>query len=108
MRRTIPLLVLLLIATSSTQSQVKTVAQYIEQAQAIANRADVKAADDYIDRHHEDILRAWIAITEINAPSSQEQQRANYIEGLLRKYHLYDIHYDSPGSSTAVRTGTGG
>ena len=103
-----PLLALLLIATSSTRSQVKTVAQYIEQVQAIANRADVKAADDYIDRHHEDILREWIAITEINAPSGQEQQRAKYIEGLLRKYHLDDIHYDSAGNLVAVRKGTGG
>jgi len=103
-----PHLALLLIATSSTRSQVKTVAQYIEQVQAIANRADVKAADDYIDRHHEDILREWIAITEINAPSGQEQQRAKYIEGLLRKYHLDDIHYDSAGNLVAVRKGTGG
>ena len=108
MRRTIPLLVLLLIATSSTRSQVKTVAQYIEQVQAIAGRADVKAADDYIDRHHEDILREWIAITEINAPSGLEQQRAKYIESLLRKYHLDDIHYDSAGNLVAVRRGAGG
>ena len=108
MRRTIPLLVLLLIATSSTRSQVKTVAQYIEQVQAIAGRADVKAADDYIDRHHEDILREWIAITEINAPSGLEQPRAKYIESLLRKYHLDDIHYDSAGNLVAVRRGAGG
>src|SRR5438874_894452 len=108
MRRTIPLLVLLLIATSSTQSQVKTVAKYIEQVQAIAGRADVKAADDYIDRHHEDILREWIAITEINAPSGLEQPRAKYIESLLRKYHLDDIHYDSAGNLVAVRRGAGG
>src|SRR5256886_1513198 len=108
MRRTIPLLVLLLIATSSTQSQVKTVAQYIEQVQAIASRADVKAANDYIDRNHEGILREWIAITEINAPSGQEQQRAKYIESLLRKYHLDDIHYDSAGNLVAVRRGAGG
>ena len=106
--RTRPLLVLLLIATSSTQSQVKTVAQYIEQVQAIAGRADVKAADDYIDRHHEDILREWIAITEINAPSGLEQPRAKYIESLLRKYHLDDIHYDSAGNLVAVRRGAGG
>src|SRR5207302_11370489 len=90
------------------QSQVRTVAQYIEQVQAIASRADVKAANDYIDRNHEGILREWIAITEINAPSGQEQQRAKYIESLLRKYHLDDIHYDSAGNLVAVRRGTGG
>src|SRR5229473_161193 len=108
MRRSISLLVLLLIATTLTHAQVKTVAQYIEQAQALANRADMKAANDYIDRNHESILHEWIAITEINAPSGQEQQRAKYIESLLRKYHLDDIRYDSAGNLIAVRKGTGG
>src|SRR5438309_643280 len=108
MRRTILLLALLLIATTSTQSQVRTVAQYIEQVQAIASRADVKAANDYIDRNHESILHEWISITEINAPSGQEQQRARYIESLLRKYHLDDVHYDSARNLIAVRRGTGG
>src|SRR5438270_5064580 len=108
MRRTILLLALVLIARTSMQSQVRTVAQYIEQVQAIASRADVKAANDYIDRNHEGILREWIAITEINAPSGQEQQRAKYIESLLRKYHLDDVHYDSAGNLIAVRRGAGG
>jgi tripeptide aminopeptidase len=108
MRKSISLVALLIIAPALAQAQVKTVAQYIEQVQALANRADVKAANDYIDRNHESILREWIAITEINAPSGQEQQRAKYIESLLRKYHLDDIHYDSAGNLVAVRKGTGG
>ncbi len=53
-------------------------------------------------------MREWIAITEINAPSGQEQPRAKYIETLLRKYHLDDIHYDSAGNLIAVRRGAGG
>jgi len=82
--------------------------EYIGQVQALSNRAGVKAANDYIDRTHEGIVREWIAITEINAPSGQEQARAKYVEGLLRKYHLDDIHYDSVGNLIAVRRGTGG
>jgi len=89
-------------------AQVKSVAQYIEQVQALSNRADVKAASDYIDRNHDSVLHEWIAITEINAPSGLEQPRAKYIESLLRKYHLDDIHYDSTGNLVAVRKGTGG
>ena len=108
MRRLILLLTILLVVTALTQAQVKTVAQYIAQVQAVADRADVKAANDYIDRNHDSILHEWIAITEINAPSSQEQQRAKYIESLLRKYHLDDIHYDSAGNLIAMRKGTGG
>jgi tripeptide aminopeptidase len=108
MRKSISLGILLIIASALAQAQVKTVAQYIEQVQTLANRADVKAASDYVDRNHESILREWIAITEINAPSGQEQQRAKYIESLLRTYHLDDIHYDSAGNLVAVRKGTGG
>src|SRR5437016_11128104 len=108
MRKSIFLLALLIVGTTSVRSQVKSVAQYIEQVQALANRADVKAADDYISRNRESILREWVAITEINAPSGQEQQRAKYVESLLRKYHLADVHYDSTGNLIAVRKGAGG
>ena len=67
----------------------------------------VKAAIDHIDNDRDTILREWIAITEINAPSKQEQERAKYIESLLRKFKL-DIRYDSAGNLIATRKGTGG
>ena len=108
MRKSISLVILLIIVTAFAQAQVKSIAQYIEQVRALSDRSDVKAANDFIDRTHESVLREWIAITEINAPSGQEQQRAKYIESLLRKYHLDDIHYDSAGNLIAVRKGTGG
>jgi len=108
MLRPIPLIAVLVIATTFAHAQVRTVPEYIEQVKALTNRSDIQAANDYIDRNHESIMREWIAITEINAPSGQEQQRAKYIESLLRKYHLDDIHYDSTGNLIAVRKGTGG
>jgi tripeptide aminopeptidase len=109
MRRSIFILTLLLTLISAVVSaQVKTVAQYIEEVKALADRNDVKAANDYIDRNHESILHEWITITEINAPSGQEQERAKYIESLLRKYRMDDIHYDSVGNLIAVRKGTDG
>jgi len=108
MRRLIPLLAVLVIATTLARAQVKTVPEYIEQVKALTNRPDVQTANDYLDRNHESIVREWIAITEINAPSGQEQPRAKYIESLLRKYHLDDIHYASTGNLIAVRKGTGG
>jgi tripeptide aminopeptidase len=108
MRRLISLVALLSIIPTLAQSQVKTVPEYIEQVKALTNRPDLKAANDYIERNHESIVREWIAITEINAPSGQEQQRAKYIENLLRKYHLDDIHYDSTGNLIATRKGSGG
>ena len=108
MRRLIAVLALIVITTSASYSQVKTVAEYTQQVQALTDRADLKAANDYVDRNHDAILREWIAITEINAPSGHEQQRAKYIESLLRKYKLDDVHYDSVGNLIAVRKGAGG
>ena len=108
MRRLILLVSIVFAFAGASVGQVKTVAEYIDEVTVVANRADVKAANDYIDRSHAEILREWIAITEINAPSGHEQQRAKFIEGLLRKYHLDDIHYDSAGNLIAVRRGTGG
>ena len=71
------LFILILVTfSSSTPAQVKTVPEYIGEATAMANRANVKTANDYIDRNQQTILREWIAITEINAPSGHEQQRA--------------------------------
>ena len=67
----------------------------------------VKAAFDHIDKDRDAILREWIAITEINAPSKQEQERAKFIESLLRKYKL-EIRYDSVGNLIVTRKGTGG
>ena len=107
MRRLITLLILIIGAATPTYSQVKSVADYINDVTTISTRPDVKAANDYIDRNRDQILREWITITEINAPSGREQQRAKYIEGLLRSYHL-DVHYDSAGNLIALRKGTGG
>jgi len=108
MRRLIALLALTLIISTSSYSQVKTVAEYTQQVQALVARPDFKAAGDYLDRNHAAILQEWIAITEINAPSGHEQQRAKYIESLLRKYKLDDVHYDAAGNLIAVRKGTAG
>src|SRR5437867_4699381 len=107
MRKSISLVILLIIVTAFAQAQVKSISQYIEQVKALSDRSDMKAANVYLDLNHESILREWIAITEINAPSGQEQERAKYIERLLRSYHLNDVHYDSVGNLIAVRKGTG-
>ncbi len=101
-------LLLILLLPFAGFSQTKTVQEYIDQVTTLTNRADVKAANDYIDRNKESILREWIAITEINAPSGHEQPRAKYIEKLLRSYQLDEVRYDSAGNLIAVRKGTGG
>jgi tripeptide aminopeptidase len=78
-----------------------------DEVKAIQEDARVAAAFAHIDQDRDAILREWIAITEINAPSKQEQERAKFLESLLRKYKL-DIRYDSAGNLIATRKGTVG
>jgi tripeptide aminopeptidase len=104
MHRIVPLLFVLFI---SVPVLGQTPAEYADQVKAVQNDAGVKAATDHIDKDRDHILREWIAITEINAPSEHEQERAKYIEGLLRRYKLQDVRYDAAGNLIAVRKGSG-
>lgn len=108
MRRSLCLVsTLLALIINGVLTPAQTAPPYTEQVNALLNRPEVKAANDYIDQNHDGILREWSAITEINAPSGQEKERAAYIEKLLRGYKL-DVHYDATGNLIAVRKGTGG
>jgi acetylornithine deacetylase/succinyl-diaminopimelate desuccinylase-like protein len=80
---------------------------HAEQVKTIQDDPRLKAAFDHVDQNRDAILREWIAITEINAPSKQEQERAKFIESLLRKHKL-EIRYDSAGNLIATRKGTSG
>jgi acetylornithine deacetylase/succinyl-diaminopimelate desuccinylase-like protein len=80
----------------------------LDQAKALLNRPAVQAAFAFVDKDRAEILREWIAITEINAPSGKERPRAEYIEKILRAYKLSNIHYDATGNLIAERKGTGG
>ena len=95
---------ILLILFLSVQSQAQS---HAEQVKTIQDDPRVKAAFDHVDKNRDAILHEWIAITEINAPSKQEQERAKFIESLLRKHKL-EIRYDSAGNLIATRKGTSG
>ena len=105
-RSALALLSFLVVLTLATLGFTQSTS-YPEQVKAIQNDSRVKNAMSYIDNNKDGILREWIAITEINAPSKQEQERAKFIEGLLRKYKLV-IRYDTAGNLIATRKGTGG
>ncbi len=100
------LLILFILSILSTSVSAQSLS-YGEQVKSLQDDARVKAAMDHIDKDRDAILREWIAITEINAPSKHEQERAKFIESLLRKHKL-DIRYDSAGNLIATRKGTGG
>ena len=97
------LLILFILSILATNVHAQS---YAEQVKAIQDDPRVKAAFDHIDKDRDAILREWIAITEINAPSKHEQERAKFLESLLRKHKL-EIRYDSAGNLIATRKGTG-
>ena len=78
-----------------------------DEVKTIQDNARMKAAFDHIDKDRDAILHEWIAITEINAPSKHEQERARFLETLLRKHKL-EIRYDTAGNLIATRKGTAG
>lgn len=80
--------------------------EYKDQATALLNNPRLKAAFDHVDTHKAEILKEWITLTEINAPSKHEQERAAAVEKLLKKMKV-DIQRDSAGNIIATRKGTG-
>lgn len=97
---TIPVSACLIVAQTSSP--------YDAQVKAIQDHPKTKAAGDYVDQNHAAILKEWIEITEINAPSGHEEARAKYLEQLLRKSKLLTVRFDTAGNLIAVRKGTGG
>jgi tripeptide aminopeptidase len=81
---------------------------YDGQVKALLARPEISAAFADVDRNHDAILKEWIAITEINAPSGKEQERAQYIERLLQGYKSVEVRRDAAGNIIATRRGAGG
>jgi acetylornithine deacetylase/succinyl-diaminopimelate desuccinylase-like protein len=80
----------------------------IDEMRSLMQRPDVAAATDAIDRDRENIVAQWRTVTEIPAPSGHEEQRAAYLENVLKEYGLVDVHRDSAGNVIGIRRGTGG
>lgn len=99
------LLIYHLISFTAAAQDFADVATQVKEIQA---NVKVRAATDHIDQNREAILHEWIAITEINAPSGQEQVRAKYIERILRGYKHLNVRYDTVGNLIATRKGSGG
>lgn len=78
------------------------------EARQMMERPDVKRAFDHVDAHKDQILAEWIALTEINAPSGKERQRAEAVRAQLQSCKLAKVYYDSKGNLIAIRKGTGG
>ncbi|HEY0077131.1 MAG TPA: M20/M25/M40 family metallo-hydrolase [Pyrinomonadaceae bacterium] len=95
-------------ATPPADGVSPILAPYLQRVRSLSSDPKIAAAFDFIDKNREETLREWTAITEINAPSGKEQERAAYIEKILRGYRLDRVYKDSTGNLIAVRKGTGG
>ncbi len=74
---------------------------------AHARRAEVRDALAWIETNFPRQVEEWIHITQIPAPSGQEQRRAAYLKAELEKMGM-EVTIDSIGNLTATRRGTGG
>ncbi len=101
-------LITLVALSAFSALSAQSLEQVTEQVKAIQANTKLISANDYIDRNRDKILREWIQITEINAPSGHEKERAAHIEKLLRNYKLDEVRYDAAGNLIAVRKGTSG
>jgi tripeptide aminopeptidase len=99
-------LCVLLIASICLGAQTPAGVPFANEVKAIQEKPQVKVAFDNIDKSKAAILREWIAITEINAPSGHEEPRARYVETLLRKQKLV-IKRDAARNLIAIRKGAG-
>jgi len=91
-----------LLATSSVNAQ-----DLLLEARKKMERPEMKRAFEYIDANKDRILGEWIALTEINAPSGKEHERAEVVRKALESCRLDKIYYDSKGNLIAIRKGAG-
>src|ERR1700755_202550 len=68
---------------------------YDEQVKALLARPEIQAAFANVDSNHDLIQKEWIAITEVNAPSGHEAERAAFVENLLKSYGTVEVRRDS-------------
>jgi tripeptide aminopeptidase len=92
---------------STAPNTAPVAASRIDAMRAIAQRPDVAKAQQVVDAQRDAILAQWREVTEIAAPSSHEEKRADYIEALLRQYGLTNVHRDSIGNVRGTRKGMG-
>src|SRR5262249_61589789 len=71
-------------------------------ARQTMERPELKAAFEYVDANRDQILAEWIALTEINAPSGKERQRAEAVRKALSTLKLDKVYYDNKGNLIAI------
>ncbi len=66
-----------------------------------------KAAQEYVEKDHDRIVREIVQINEIEAPPYKETRRARAFMAMLREHGLTNVEMDSEGNVMGLRKGTG-
>lgn len=75
--------------------------------QRLIDSPKFKAAEDFIERDHDRLVREIIQITEIEAPPFKEQARGRAYLEMLRQHGLTNVETDAEGNVMGIRKGTG-
>ncbi|NHM31453.1 M20/M25/M40 family metallo-hydrolase [Neobacillus terrae] len=75
--------------------------------EVLINNPNVKAGLDFLEEDNDYTTQEQIALTEIPAPTFQEQERGLEYQKRLIEYGLKNVEIDSQGNVFGVRPGTG-
>ncbi|MGH9457644.1 MAG: M20/M25/M40 family metallo-hydrolase [Thermoanaerobaculia bacterium] len=82
-------------------------AETVAHVREILASPEIQEAFAHVDAHREEILAEWRMLTEIEAPSGEEAERADAVEAILRRSPSVTVSRDEVGNIIAVRRGTG-
>src|SRR5215831_5083433 len=102
MQRGMVVLLLALLAATDASAQDVTA-----EVKSLAGRPDVARAMAHPGSNRDRILEEWKSLTEINAPSGRERERAEAVRKILETCGLDKIYFDSKGNLIAIRKGDG-
>ncbi|HVR42342.1 MAG TPA: M20/M25/M40 family metallo-hydrolase [Thermoanaerobaculia bacterium] len=80
----------------------------VAKVERILESPAVREAFSYVEAHRGDILDEWRFLTEIEAPSGREAERAAAVARILRQSPSVEVSVDEVGNVIAIRRGTGG
>ena len=76
-------------------------------ASRILSNPKFLAAQDFVAKDHDRLVREIIQITEVEAPPFKEEKRARLFAEMLRQSGLADVEIDAEGNVIGLRKGTG-
>ncbi len=99
---------ILLIITLAGLQAGAGLAQLDTDMESLMKRSNIKKAFDYIKEIEPETIEEQVKITEIPAPTFQEQKRGLYFKKRFEEIGLKNVRVDAVGNVLGERMGTGG